>query len=110
VENAAWLWPLMTAAGIATVAGSAWSLLGMEGSPLGGWSFYTLLIGIFILIWGTWEWAVYFKRVRKLRGLLGKEGKAHLVRNVDEMEYLAWCLPSHWSKAVKEKKRAYRVK
>ncbi len=110
VESAPWLWPSMTVVGIAAVSLSAWSLVGMEGSPLGGWSFYTLLVGIAVLIWGAWEWAVYFKRVRRLRSLLSKEGKAHLVRNVEEMEYLAWCLPSHWSEAVSEKKRSYRVK
>ena len=110
VEHADILWPTMTVLGIATVAISAYELMGAEGSLLGGWSFYTLIIGVFFSVWGLWELVVHVKRMRKMRDFLAMEGKAHLIRNMEEMEYLAWCLPAKWEAALKEKKKAYRVK
>ncbi len=110
VEYADILWPIVTVLGVGTVIVSAYELMTLEGSLMGGWSFYTLLIGIFFGIWGIWELVVHVKRVRKMRVFLSTEGKAHLIRNIEEMEYLAWCLPSKWEVALKEKKRSYRVK
>ncbi len=110
VEHADILWPVMTVLGVGTVIASAYELMTLEGSLLGGWSFYTLIIGIFFGIWGIWELAVHVKRMRKMRRFLEMEGKAHLIRNIEEMEYLAWCLPTKWEAALKEKKKSYRVK
>lgn len=110
VEYADIIWPAMSVVGVAAVVLSALALMELDGSPLGGWSFYTLLIGIFIGIWGIWELVVHHKRIKRMREFLAMEGKSHLVRNIEEMEFLAWCLPSRWEEALKEKKRHYRVK
>ncbi|HIJ00903.1 MAG: hypothetical protein PWQ88_1234 [Candidatus Methanomethylophilaceae archaeon] len=110
VENADILWPGMTILGLAITLISLRDILAMESSLIGGWSFYSFLIGVIFLIWGAWELATYIKRIRKFRVLLNETSKARVIRNLEEMEYLAWCLPSRYGEALEEKKRSLHIK
>ncbi|MGE4274574.1 MAG: hypothetical protein AB7E27_00760 [Candidatus Methanomethylophilaceae archaeon] len=110
VQNAGLLWPGMTCGGLLLLVVSAWWIMDLNGSLLGAWSFYTLVIGFLVFIYGAIELFTYLKRVRKLRSLLELNSKASVLKNLEEMEYLAWCLPSGWDELVSQKKKEFHVR
>lgn len=110
VENAGLLWPGMTLGGLLLLAVSVWWILDLEGSLVGAWSFYTLIIGFLVFIYGFIELYTYLKRVKKLRKLMELNSKASVLKNLEEMEYLAWCLPSGWDQVVEDKKKEFHIR
>lgn len=110
VENAGLLWPGMTMGGFLLLGFSIWWILDLEGSIVGAWSFYTLIIGFLVFIYGAIELYTYMKRVKKLRKLLELSSKASILKNLEEMEYLAWCLPSGWEQVVEDKKKEFHIR
>lgn len=110
VENAVILWPTMTFGGLALLIVSAIGIAGKYTNFFGSWAFYTLLIGFLIFLYGGIEFYTHFKRTRKLRRLLTLTSKASVIKNLEEMEYLGWCLSSEWDDAVKQKKKEFHIR
>lgn len=79
-------------------------------APFGEWSYWLLIIGPLILLGTAWWMYDYFKKTRNLAKLLASPSKAKFVRNLDEIEYLAWSLPQRFESQVIEKKRRYNIK
>ena len=76
---------------------------------LGGWVYWLSLIGILILVGTLWWDFDYFFKVRKLKKLIDTSSKAKLIKNLDDIEYLAWRLPKKYKKLVAEKKIELKV-
>jgi len=110
VENAALVWPVMTFGGLALLIVSAVGITAVYTNFFGPWAFYVLLAGFFIGLYGGIEFYTYLKRTRKLRKLLSLTSKAQIIKNLEEMEYLGWCLSSEWDEAVQQKKKEFHIR
>ena len=78
--------------------------------PFGTWA-YWLVIGGPLLMVGAGLWLYdYFKKARSLARMIATPSKAKFVRNLDEIEYLAWSLPRRFEERVLEKKRQFNIK
>ena len=86
------------------------SFLEELSSPFGDWSYWLLIIGPLLLIGAVWWLYDYVKKVRSLSRLISTPSKAKFVRNLDEIEYLAWSLPQRFETKVLEMKRRFNVK
>ncbi len=73
--------------------------------PVGSWSYWLVAagpIGLVVAIWWLYD---YVKKVKELEDLIGTPSRAKFVRNLDDIEYLAWSLPNRYEKRVLQKKR-----
>ena len=86
------------------------SFLEELSSPFGDWSYWLLIIGPLLLVGAVWWLYDYVKKVRSLSRLISTPSKAKFVRNLDEIEYLAWSLPQRFETKVLEMKRRFNVK
>lgn len=79
-------------------------------APFGEWAYWLLLIGPLVLIGAVWWLYDYIKKSRTLERLMATPSKAKFVKNLDEIEYLAWSLPRRFETRVIEKKRKLNIK
>ena len=78
--------------------------------PFGDWSYWLVLAGPILLVGAVWWLYDYVKKTRSLARLIATPSKAKFVRNLDEIEYLAWSLPQRFETKVLELKRRFNVK
>jgi hypothetical protein len=78
--------------------------------PFGEWAYWLMVIGPLVLIGATWWLYDYLKKSRSLERLMATPSKAKFVKNLDEIEYLAWSLPQRFEKRVIEKKHKFNIK
>jgi H+/Cl- antiporter ClcA len=77
--------------------------------PFGTWVTWIAIIapiGFIVCIWWLYD---YIKKARKLASLMDTPSRAKFVRNMDDIEYLAWVLPKRFEKKVIEKKREFKL-
>ena len=77
--------------------------------PFGTWVTWIAVIapiGLVVCLWWLYD---YVKKVRKLVGLMDTSSRAKFVRNMDDIEYLAWVLPRRFEKQVLDKKREFKL-
>lgn len=77
--------------------------------PFGTWVTWIAVIapiGLVVCLWWLYD---YIKKVRKLVGLMDTSSRAKFVRNMDDIEYLAWVLPRRFEKQVLDKKREFKL-
>lgn len=86
------------------------SVLEELSAPFGKWAYWLLVMGPLILIGAGWWLYDYFKKARSLAKLMATPSKAKFVRNLDEIEYLAWSLPQRFETQVVEKKRRFNIR
>ena len=79
-------------------------------APFGEWAYWLLVIGPLTLIGAGWWLYDYFKKTRSLARLIATPSKAKFVRNLDEIEYLAWSLPQRFESQVIEQKRRFNIR
>jgi hypothetical protein len=79
-------------------------------APFGSWASWLFVIGPLFLAGAGWWLYDYVKKSRSLTRLLATPSKAKFVRNLDEIEYLAWSLPRRYEVQVFEKKRQFNLK
>lgn len=75
----------------------------------GNWIYWFLVVGPIMVLSGGW-WL--FDSVRKslqLVNYLKIDSKARFVKNLDDIEYLAWVLPRKYEEMVIEKKKQFRM-
>ena len=58
--------------------------------PFGTWIAWIVVAAPIGLIVCAWWYYDYVKKIRELAELIGTPSKAKFVRNLDEIEYLAW--------------------
>jgi hypothetical protein len=78
-------------------------------SGLGGWASWVVIIAPIGLIISGWWLYDFFRKTRKLTGLIDTTSKAKFVRNQDDIEYLAWSLPQRYEDKVISKKREFKL-
>jgi len=83
--------------------------LGDLATPFGQWVTYLVVIGPIGLIVCLWWFYDYLKKKRELARLIDTPSRAKFVRNLDDIEYLAWVLPQRFEDKVLEKKREFKL-
>jgi H+/Cl- antiporter ClcA len=74
--------------------------------PWGTWLVVAAPIGLIICVWWLYD---YVKKIRELAELIDTPSKAKFVRNLDDIEYLAWSLPQRYENTVLKKKREFKI-
>lgn len=77
--------------------------------PFGAWGTWLVVaapIGLIVCVWWFYD---YVKKIRELAELIDTPSKAKFVRNLDDIEYLAWSLPQRYESKVLEKKREFKI-
>ena len=88
------------------------SIMGMgypESFTLGIEGFILLGLGALLLIAGIGWFSAYRKRVDRFNEYLEEKKKANFIKNLDEVEYLAWRLPSDFETVLEERKRELKI-
>jgi len=75
--------------------------------PFGDWVYWLVVAGPLGLVVGIWWIYDFLKKTRKLASLLKTPSKAKFVRNLDDIEYLAWSLPQRFEDQVLKKKKDF---
>lgn len=86
---------------------SSLSFLADLSQPFGDWVYWFVVagpIGFVACIWWLYD---YLKKTRELARLIDTPSKAKFVRNLDEIEYLAWNLPQRFEDKVLTKKKEF---
>ena len=85
------------------------SPLGDLAEPFGTWVYWLVIaapIGFIICVWWLYD---YVRKTRELASLIDTPSKAKFVRNLDDIEYLAWSLPQRYEDQVIEKKKEFKL-
>ncbi len=98
------------------VVGLILTVFGALG-PMDGLSLITQEVGYAVLILGSillivgliWTWS-FRGNVRKFHSLLSENRKANFIRNLDNVEYLAWKLPSKYEMELMERKKELGIR
>jgi len=83
--------------------------LGELADPFGSWAAYLVVagpIGLAVCIWWLYD---YIKKKRELGKLIETPSRAKFVRNLDDIEYLAWVLPQRFEDEVLDKKKEFKL-
>ncbi|MBE0519299.1 MAG: DUF3198 domain-containing protein [Thermoplasmata archaeon] len=86
---------------------SSISFLSDISTPFGAWVYWLVIMGPIGLVSGIWWLYDYVKKSRKLENLMKTPSKAKFVRNLDDIEYLAWSLPQRFEDRVLERKKGF---
>jgi len=89
--------------------GGAFSFLEDLARPFGTWATWLVVaapIGLIVCVWWFYD---YVKKTRELASLIDTPSKAKFVRNLDDIEFLAWTLPQRYENKVLEKKREFKM-
>lgn len=109
VERAPLLFVVLMIAGLLMGAVAVGSIFtGTAG--WGGWEYWVLILGSLCFIVGIAWMISYLNRVNRFYDLLSEESKAAFIRKLDDLEYLAWRLPSRFEAKLGERKRKLGIK
>lgn len=78
-------------------------------APFGEWVTWLAAIGPIGFVVCVWWLYDYRKKTKKLMQLIDTPSKAKFVRNLDDIEYLAWSLPMRYEQKVLIKKREFKL-
>jgi hypothetical protein len=85
------------------------SPLGDLVEPFGNWAYWLVVVGpIGLVVCILWFYD-YVKKTKELAELIDTPSKAKFVRNLDDIEYLAWSLPQRFEDQVIAKKREFKL-
>lgn len=85
------------------------SLAGIS-NQMGDWKYWLFIIPpLFLMICGFYLGDNVLKR-RKFNKLVNTTSKANFLRNLDDIEYLAWKLTERHAAIVDEKKKEFNIK
>ncbi len=91
--------------GLALLVVGAVGILGPDDLGMGDGALFILIVGALLLSTGIAWMGTHLNRVKKFHVLLSENKKATFIRNLDEVEYLAWRLPTRFGVELAEKKR-----
>ncbi len=78
-------------------------------TPFGDWVAWLVVaspIGLIVCAWWLYD---FFRKTRELAELIDTPSKAKFVRNLDEIDYLAWSLPQRYEDRVLSKKKEFKI-
>jgi hypothetical protein len=102
--------------GVLFMMGVVLTFVGLAGvfSPdligMGGMESVVLVVGILCLMIGLIWIVILQSKIRKFYGMLSENKKAAFIKNLDEVEYVAWRLPVRYEEELDEKKRKLGVR
>jgi hypothetical protein len=97
-------------AGVVMVLVGLFDLIGYGFKEAGNWGYWILGLGVLLMLIGG-IWFVMFRiNVRKFNRLLLEKSKAAFVKKQDDVEYLAWRLPSKYEDLLATKKKGFGLK
>lgn len=88
---------------------SVLSVLEDLATPFGDWVAWLVVaspIGLIVCGWWLYD---FVRKTRELAELIDTPSKAKFVRNLDEIDYLAWSLPQRYEDIVIAKKKEFKV-
>lgn len=88
---------------------SVLSVLEDLATPFGDWVAWLVVaspIGLIVCGWWLYD---FVRKTRELGELIDTPSKAKFVRNLDEIDYLAWSLPQRYEDLVIAKKKEFKV-
>jgi len=95
--------------GLALLMVGAVGILDPDNLGMGTGAPFLLIVGVLLLSIGIAWMGAYLSRVKKFHVLLSENKKATFIRNLDEVEYLAWKLPTRFEMELAERKRKMGV-
>lgn len=75
--------------------------------PIGSWAYWLVVVGPLGLAISIWWLYDFLKKTKELDDLIRTPSKAKFVRNLDDIEFLAWSLPQRYEDQVLAKKREF---
>jgi hypothetical protein len=75
--------------------------------PIGSWAYWLVVAGPIALVISIWWLYDFVKKTRELDELIKTPSKAKFVRNLDDIEFLAWSLPQRYEDQVLSKKKEF---
>lgn len=88
---------------------SVLSVLEDLATPFGDWVAWLVVAGpIGLIVCGWWLYD-FVRKTRELAELIDTPSKAKFVRNLDEIDYLAWSLPQRYEDIVIAKKKELKI-
>jgi hypothetical protein len=88
---------------------SVLSVLEDLATPFGDWVAWLVVaspIGLIVCGWWLYD---FVRKTRELTDLIDTPSKAKFVRNLDEIDYLAWSLPQRYEDRVIAKKKELKI-
>lgn len=110
VERAAPLSIGMLVAGIAMVMAAILAMYDIALTEMGNWDWWVLFIGALVAVIGGVWLGSYVLNVRKFRKLIAEPSKAAFIRDLNDLEYLAWRLPMKFEDELMAKKKHFGLK
>ncbi len=91
---------------------SVWSIidLTLDIGILGDWAYWTIAIGLIVFIIGIYLLGSYLKLTSQFDRYMKIPSRAEFKKEQDEVEYLAWRLPSRYGKKLEERKKDLGLK
>ena len=77
---------------------------------LGDWAYWIMILGIALLVIGSYYIYGYLKLLKEFNGLMDINSKAKFIKNLDRIEELAWRLHPKFEVKVLDKKKEFKVK
>lgn len=77
--------------------------------PIGSWAYWLVVVGPLGVIGAVWWLYDYVTKTKKLAKLIDTPSRAKFVRNIDDIEYLAWSLPKRFEDQVLKRKRDFKI-
>jgi hypothetical protein len=110
VEHAFVLSLVLLLAGVALLIVGVLDLIGNSFGEIGAWGYWLAGIGVVLVLVGAIWLATYRINVRKFNALMEEKSKAAFVKKLDDVEYLAWRLPTSFEERLGSKKKDFGVK
>lgn len=85
-------------------------LMGIRFGEVGAWGYWLCGIGVILMLIGAIWFASYRINVRKFEKLMDEKSKAVFVKKIEDVEYLAWKLPSNFEERLQAKKKDFGMK
>ncbi len=97
-------------AGVVMVLVGLFDLIGYGFKEAGNWGYWILGLGALLLLIGGIWFALYRINVRKFNKLIVEKSKAMFVKKQDDVEYLAWRLPTKYENKLALKKKEFGLR
>lgn len=110
VEKAGPISISMVVLGIVLIIVALLALFKIAFTEMGNWDYWVLIVGAGVVLVGAIWFISYFLNVRKFRKLIVEKSKASFIKELDNLEYLAWRLPSRYEEELLAKKKNFGLK
>lgn len=100
----------MLIGGVAMVVIAILAMYDIAFTAMGNWDWWVLIIGGGIAVIGGLWFISYVLNVRKFHKLMTEQSKATFIKELDDIEYLAWRLPLRYEEELKVKKKHFGLK